>query len=189
MNFAYLDAREVIETLLGPPQEPVEPIPCELDDKWKNFEKELSKFKLEFSSARRELATAMADLNIKREDLTKLRFSIENVSDPELKASLENLIDNYTVDSGLGALTAQCGELRGKVDAMERVLKDTNAERYAKFTCFVCMDALVDTFLDPCGHVICSRCWALTPVRDVVGPPCPGCRSGVSRARKIFTLS
>ena len=189
MNFAYLDARDIVERLIGPVPEPLEPEPCELEESWKNFEKELSKYKLEWATTHRDLKERMAELNQKREDVTHLRASLEGLTNPDLKVALENMIDNYEVDSGIAALTQQCRELMGRYEEMSRVLRDTNAERYAKFTCFVCMDALVDTFLDPCGHVICSRCWALTPVRDVAGPPCPGCRSLVSRAKKIFTLS
>lgn len=189
MNFAYLDPREILERVLQAPPEPLEPIPCELDERWKNFEEELNKYKHEFATARRDLSLAMAELNIKRDDLLHMRSVIDGMANPRLKETLEKVVDNYEVEEGIDALTQHCRELAGMTNAMERVMKDTNAERYASFTCFVCMDRLVELFIDPCGHVICAPCWARTPVRDVSGPKCPGCRSAVRDAKKIFTLS
>lgn len=189
MNFTYLDPRDLLERVLQPPAEPLEPIPCELDERWKNFEKELGEYKREFATARRDLAISTADLNIKREDILHMRSVIDGMANPRLKENLEKVVDNHEAEEGIDALALQCRELMGMTAAMERVLKDTNAERYASFTCFVCMDRLVELFIDPCGHVICAPCWARTPVRDVSGPPCPGCRGAVRGAKKIFTLS
>ena len=180
MNFAYL-----AEYVLNPPSESITPTPCELDDNWKNFEKELSKFKKEFATVQRDLAMARAELSVKREDSTHLRTALGCLSDPDLKASVENIVDNYEVDSGAAALTQQCSELAGKLDEMLKVLKDTNPERYASFTCFVCMERPIDLFLDPCGHVMCTSCWTRTTNKR----ECPGCRGRVHEPKKIFTLS
>ena len=185
MNFTYLDPRELIERVLQPPDEPLEPIPCELDEKWKNFEKELSSYKRDLIGARRDLAMATAQLTIKREDILHVRSVIDGMANPRLKESLEKVVDNHEVEEGIEALTTQCRELMGAVHEMQRVLKDTDAERYASFICFVCMDRLVDTFLDPCGHVMCGPCW----VRTVNKRECPGCRGAIRDAKKIFTLS
>jgi Zinc finger, C3HC4 type (RING finger) len=189
MNFAYLDARDIMERLIGPVHEPLVPETCELDDSWKKFEKELGKFKLECAVVQRELNHLMTELDRKRDDVDQLRAASEGVTNQDLKVVLENMIDNYVVDSGLSALTQQCRELMGRYEAMNKVLKDTNAERYASFTCFVCMERMVNLFLEPCGHVICDQCWARTPARGAPHLTCPGCRSDVRAARKIFTLS
>lgn len=189
MNFAYLDPRDILERVLQPPTEPLEPVPCELDERWKNFEKDLAKYKRELATAQRDLVIATADLTVRREDILHMRSVIDGMANPKLKEKLEEVVDNHEVEEGIDALTLQCRELMGMTAAMERVLKDTNAERYASFTCFVCMDRLVELFIDPCGHVICAPCWARTPVRDVSGPTCPGCRGAVRGAKKIFTLS
>jgi hypothetical protein len=180
MNFAYL-----AEYVLAQPSEALTPIPCELDDNWKNFEKELSKFKLEAAVTARDLAMTSAELSQKREDCSHLRTVLECLGDQGLKASVENIIDNYEVDSGAAALTTQCRELMGKVEEMRKVLKDTDHERYASFICFVCMERPIDLFLDPCGHVMCERCWARTSNKT----QCPGCRAPDVIPKKIFTLS
>jgi hypothetical protein len=182
MNFAYLDAREHV---LQVPTEHLDPLPCELDDKWKNFEKELSEYKLELSTGQRNLTMAMAELTIKREDILHMRSVIDGMTNPRLKGSLVEVVDNHEVEEGIDALTQQCREMMGRVAEMQRVLKETNAERYASFTCFVCMDRLVDLFLDPCGHVMCERCWSRTSNKR----ECPGCRGAVRDPKKIYTLS
>jgi len=180
MNFAYLT-----EYVLNPATEPVTPTPCELDVNWKNFEKELSKFKKEFATVQRDLAMAMVTLNMKREDSSHLRTASGLISDLDLKVSLENIIDNYEIEAGVDTLKEKCGELAGKADAMLKVLKDTDSERYASFTCFVCMERPIDLFLDPCGHVMCTPCWTRTTNKR----ECPGCRTVLGAAKKIFTLS
>jgi len=185
MNFTYLDPRDLLERVLQPPTEPLEPIPCELDETWKNFEKELSKYKRDLAATRRDLAMATAQLAIKREDILHMRSVIDGMTNPRLKESLEKVVDKHEVEEGIEALTLQCRELMGVAHEMQKVLKDTDAERYASFTCFVCMDRLVDTFLDPCGHVMCGPCW----VRTVNKRECPGCRGAIRDTKKIFTLS
>ncbi len=185
MNFAYL-----AEYVLAEPDVPITPAPCELNTEWKNFEKELSKFKTEFAVAQRDLALAKMELLQKREDITHLNAALGCLSNPELKVSIENIIENYEIDSGINDLVGRCEELAGRVEEMRKVLKDTDAARYASFTCFVCMERPIDLFLDPCGHVICERCWSRTPRREGFSvPDCPGCRSRVRNAHKIFTLS
>jgi len=185
MNFAYLDPREILERVLQPPSPPLEPIPCELDERWKNFEKELAKYKLELAGAQRDLVQAQAELSIKQEDILHMRSVIDGMANPRLKESLEKVVDKHEVEEGIEALTLQCRELMGVTNEMQKVLKDTNAERYASFTCFVCMERLVDTFLDPCGHVMCASCW----VRTVNKRECPGCRGALRDTKRIFTLS
>lgn len=185
MNFAYLDPRELLEHVLQPPLPPIEPVPHVLDERWKVFEKELAKYKQELATVQCDLARAMAELSIKREDVLHMRSVIDGMTNPKLKESLEEVVDKHEVDEGIPALTQQCRELMGISMEMQKVLKDTCAERYASFTCFVCMDRLVDLFLDPCGHVMCERCW----IRTANKRECPGCRGAIRDAKKIFTLS
>lgn len=185
MNFTYLDPLELLEQVLGAEPEPIASVPYTLDESWKSFEKELEKFKLEYISARHELSRLRADLGRKQHEVLHVRTSVEGVQNPDLKARIESIVDEYEVTEGIGALTEEVKVMMGKVDALGRVLKDTNAERYASFICFVCMERPVDTFLDPCGHVMCERCW----IRTANKSHCPGCRTQGPIPKKIFTLS
>ena len=186
MNFAYIDPAGLLSELLrAPPPDAVPPIPCELDERWAAFEKTLGEFKNEFAKGQVELVQSLSALNEKKEEINVLRMMFENISSEDLKEKLADLIQQYESDEGIDALIQQCGEVRGRVEAQKKVLADTNADRYAKFTCFVCMDRHVDLFFDPCGHVICDGCWTRTQnKRD-----CPGCRTRLSGIKKIFTMS
>lgn len=184
MNFAYIDTRSLLEGILAAPPERVEGIPWELPEEWKSFDGTLNDFKTEFIKARTELTKSLSHLSNKKEEINVLRMMIDNVNSVDLKERIEMLLDNYESQEGISALTLQCREMTGKVEAMKKVLMDTGAERYGKFTCFVCMDKLIDLFIDPCGHVICVGCWSQT--RDKT--QCPGCRTAVHEAKKIFNL-
>lgn len=184
MNFAYLDARGLLESVLIAPPEHITPVPCDLDESWKSFEKELCNFKTKFTQSRRDLSQKSSILSEKKEELNVINMMLDNVSSQTLKDSLVRIIGEYEVDAGLNDLKQECGEIAGRVEAMKKVLIDTGVERYGKFTCFVCMDRLIDLFVDPCGHVICERCWASTRDKTV----CPGCRTPTRAAKKIFTL-
>ena len=185
MNFAYLDARSLLDTVLGPIHDPVPSVPCDLGPVWDDFAGELGKFKTEFVKTRAELTRSLAKLGEKREELNVIKMMSENVNSPGLKEKLEEIVDNYESDEGISALTLHCGEVTGRLEAMKKVLMDTGAERYGKFTCFVCMDRLVDRFIDPCGHVICDTCWMRTTNKE----QCPGCRSGIHGVKRIFTMN
>lgn len=184
MNFAYLDAAGVLESLVRPPPDPIIPVPHELDDSWKGFEKTLGNFKTELVKNRVEFTKNSSLLHEKKEEINVLHMMLDNVTSDGLKERLEEMIEAYEVEQQIPELKEYCAVLAGKIDAMKRVLHDTSPERYAKFTCFVCMDQLVDLFIDPCGHVVCDRCWLRTPNKS----QCPGCRARVQGAKKIFTM-
>ena len=186
MNFAYLEARSLLETVLTPHSPaPVQTVPCELGTAWEDFDKELGKFKSEFVKTRAQLTVNLAALNEKQEEMNVLRMMIENVNSPDLKEKLEDILNNYESEEGISTLTQQCGELQGRLEAMKKVLMDTGAERYGKFTCFVCLDRLVDLFIEPCGHVICDACF----VRTTNKVQCPGCRVRMEGVKKIFSMN
>jgi hypothetical protein len=184
MNFAYLDARDLLASILHEPEIPLNPLSCELSPEWKAFEETLGSFKLEYSRKHRELAEKTAEREEKTADLKMLKSTIESFANQDLKTMVTCLIDSYESEEGISALTLQCRELMGEVDAMQRVLVNTMPERYARFTCFICTERLIDLFIDPCGHVVCSICWERSGAR----PKCPGCRTQVRGVKKIFTM-
>jgi hypothetical protein len=196
MEFAYIDpAHALLELTRGNfssifneivPETSIVPEPCELDESWKNFEKDLSNFKLKFKITSQELSQKVVELRDLEKSSQISKLIIENVDSDDLKAKLVAVIDSYESEKGLHALTQQCGKLKGQVEAMRQVLADTNAERYAQFTCFICMERNIELFIDPCGHVVCEHCW--TQTRDK--RKCPGCRTTVIGAgvKKIFTI-
>jgi len=188
MNFAYIDARSLLEGVLQthtPAETRVDVVPHDLEPEWIQFEKELSNFKQKFIVALNDAQRKRTRLDEKVEELNVVKMMIESVTSPSLKDMLASVVDSWETEEGIDALSQQCGEAMGKAEAYKKVIFDTNAERYAKFTCFVCMDKMIDLFIDPCGHVICERCW----VRTTNKTHCPGCRTRLIGAKKIFTLN
>jgi len=196
MEFAYIDpAHALLELTRGNfssifnelvTEIAVVPEPCELDESWKTFENDLSNFKLKLKITSQELSQKLLDLQNLEKSSQVSKMIIEHVDSDELKAKLVEVVDSYESEKGLHTLTQQCGKLKGQVEAMRQVLTNTNAERYAQFTCFICMERNIELFIDPCGHVVCEYCWSQT--RDK--RKCPGCRTLVIGAgvKKIFTL-
>ena len=196
MAFSYIDPAQAIlemhlEALGGfapisrqqkPPDVPI--IPCDLDESWKEFEKELGVFKRKFAKEKRDLSIKLSELEELQKSSQISKLIIESVPSEDLKARLVSVVDNYESESGIVALTQQCGELKGKVEAMETVLQNTEAERYAKFLCFICQDRLIDLFIDPCGHTVCATCWTSTRMKRT----CPGCRTDIQGVKKIFSM-
>ena len=166
-----------------PPE--IRPVSCELDEEWLNFEKELGKFKRDLAKVRRDFHQKYAQLNEMHKSSEIVKLILDNVPSDDLKARIASVVDNYESDSGVVALTQQCGELKGKFEAMSKVLDGTNSERYEKFTCFICQDRLVDLFIDPCGHVVCEHCWVNTRDKS----KCPGCRTALhGGVKKMYAM-
>jgi hypothetical protein len=185
MNFAYLDGASILESLMRPIQEPLPITPCQLDDTWVKFEEELGEFKMKYVGTRADLAVVSARLREKRDELNVIKMMLDNVNSQDLKDRLQSMVEDYEESGEFRELSDKCASLGGEVEAMKKVLTETNAERYGKFTCFVCMDRLVDLFIEPCGHVMCERCWARTPNKQ----QCPGCRVSTQGTKKIFTMN
>ena len=189
MNYAFIDARSLIENALGvsmqPTKVPVTVVPCELGPEWKEFEETLGNFKTKYAKARADQGQTSAELTEKMEEISYLEMMLETVKASGLKERIESMLEDYRNEEGIEEMKKKAGEAAGKVEAMKAVLAGTNAERYAKFTCFVCMDQLVDLFIEPCGHVICEPCWRQT--RDHTR--CPGCRVRCEGAKKIYSMN
>jgi hypothetical protein len=179
MNFSFLEPLGFHSASIV-----VTPIPCELDDSWKKFEKELGGFKTQYAKARAAVTILQSRLMSKKNDINVIEIAAKVLNSDELKTMIATVVKDYEVAEDVGKLTTEYAEALGRADAIKSILMDTTAERYARFTCFVCMEALVDTLLVPCNHVICERCWVRTR-----SSACPGCRQEVIEIRRIFTLS
>ena len=65
MNFAYIDAQSIFESLIRPEPNIVQSIPCDIEEDWVTFEKELGKFKDKYAREQVELAQKVHELNEK----------------------------------------------------------------------------------------------------------------------------
>ena len=164
------------------PVSPVQNVPeVELPEEWNEFEQTLGKFKSEYAQTISKMGRLETEYNDMREDFVMLQNLTTRINDPVLLAEITSCIQNYTDEGKIQAKKEELALLAGKVKAMENVLMNTNAKRYARFTCPICMDKLVDMFLDPCGHTLCEGC--LVRLRD---PKCPTCRAENVTSRRLY---
>jgi hypothetical protein len=164
------------------PVSPVAPVQdVELSEEWIEFEKTLGKFKEEYVKTISEMNKVEMTYNDMKEDLTMLQNFANRVNDPVLLTELTSCIQNFTSDKKLQTKKEELSLLAGKVKAMENILVNTNASRYARFTCPICMDKLVDVFLNPCGHTLCEGC--LVRLRDT---NCPTCRAENVTSQRLY---
>lgn len=154
---------------------------AELSEEWREFEQTLGKFKEEYARHLREYTQTHHTYTKMKSDLKILENLCRIVTTSDIQEQIRNWINQYKVHPDFEACRHKMSDLGGKVRAMERVLVNTNANRYTQFTCSICMDRYVDTFIDPCGHLACNVCLSRTQTDG-----CPMCRSQVRDLRRMF---
>ena len=200
MQFAYLDEAAggavdlMVGTLLHSLQqhrntrdrapEDDDTIPeVELPGDWRDFKKSLQAFQKEYMETTRCIRDTEQELVSKKKKLDTLRKFADTFDEGSYKEEANQLVSKFEQEENIPGEEEELASLKGTARAMRLALENTNPEQAMRFQCFVCMDKEIDSFLDPCGHVICTACW-----RRNNSTACPGCRARVT-AKKIFTLS
>lgn len=155
----------------------------ELPDDWKKFQESLQAFQKEYMQTMRCVRETEQSLVGQKKKLETLKKLAETFDDGPYKEEANQLVSKFEQEEDIPGEEEELASLKGTAHAMRLALVNTNPEQALKFQCFVCMDKEIDSFLDPCGHVICTGCW-----RRHNSTSCPGCRTQVT-AKKIFTLS
>lgn len=197
MQFAYLDdaAGSAVDLMVGTLLHSLQnhrrstheddlTIPeVELPVDWKEFKTSLSSFQTEYMHVTRCIRETEQSLANKKKKLETLKKLAETFDEEPYKEEATKLVSKFEQEEDIAGEEDELASLKGTARAMKNALENTNVEQALKFQCFVCMDKEIDSFLDPCGHVICTACW-----RRHNSTSCPGCRTRVT-AKKIFTLS
>jgi hypothetical protein len=199
MQFAYLDdaAGSAVDLMVGTllhslqhhrntREQPTEDdtVPeVELPDDWKKFKESLRAFQKEYMETARCIRDTEQELVSKKKKLETLRKFADTFDEGSYKEEANQLVSKFEQEENIPGDEEELASLKGTARAMRLALENTNVEQAMRFQCFVCMDKEIDSFLDPCGHVICTSCW-----RRNNSSACPGCRTRVT-AKKIFTLS
>jgi hypothetical protein len=200
MQFAYLDdTAGAVDLMVGTllhslqhhrntreqaPEDESTPVPeVELPDDWKEFKKSLQAFQKEYMETLRCVRETEQNIVSKKKKLETLKKFADTFDEGPYKEEANQLLSKFEQEENIGGEEEELASLKGTARAMRVALENTNPEQAMKFQCFVCMDKEIDSFLDPCGHVICTGCW-----RRNNSTSCPGCRTRVT-AKKIFTLS
>jgi hypothetical protein len=89
-------------------------------------------------------------------------------------------VEDYTKSLDIENLTEEYRKCTMEVNEYRKVFK--SLREVEKYTCAVCLEAMCDTFLDPCGHTVCSDC------SSRINRKCPYCRGSVHKSvRMIFS--
>jgi Skp family chaperone for outer membrane proteins len=198
MQFAYIgseldDMDGVIGTILGnmartvqapQAQQSDELLPeVELPDNWKKFKETLFSFQNMYMHTTRDVRENENKLSHTKAEHRALKDTLKLFEGSSLKDKFSELVAEFEKEENIEELEEYVKTLKATAKAMRQVLESTNVDQVVKFQCFVCMDRSIDTFLDPCGHVLCSACW-----RRANSPACPACRVQV-RPKKVYTLT
>lgn len=174
---------ELLSDMLNTPA-PEPPPDVRLSDDWYEFEERLGHYKTDYLKTLGTLREKSSRLTRHTNDLNLLANVSTMIQAENIQSRLRESIEEYRMEINVEGLRSEVQELNGTVAAMESILQNTNAKRYSTFTCPICMDRLVDTFLDPCGHLACERC--LNRVEQLT--TCPTCRRELTATKKMFPV-
>lgn len=179
MDLTLFDFRRLIT-----PQVVIEPSEVELPQIWVDFEKTLLKFKSEYHKTKSELNKLIVCISKHQDELNVIKYAINNIQTNDTADMLQEVYNKKAFDGNVKYMTDQAAILAGECKAMKSILQDTNVGNFNKFMCSICTDKLIDTFVDPCGHVFCEQCMS----RIVNKTHCPGCRTSINSIKRIYTL-
>jgi len=192
MEFTYMDSplQIALGTLLERAVERVtsteneQPLPgVELPEDWNDFSVKLFSYQTEYKKVLIEVKRNQKKIEEYEKNLADLTSMTHVFHGTQFQQKFEDLVKDYKSTIDIDKLKEDTRHLRAVSSKMKKVLENTNAEQQTKFQCFVCMDRYVDTFLDPCGHLMCSSCWNRSQKIS-----CPACRTQ-SRPKRIYTLN
>jgi len=126
-----------------------------------------------------ELQNLFAEKTQEIKDIKLLATTIE--SKTVYTEKLTNIIDDFCQDANLDQLQADYKEARKEVSKYRNICSlSKSADLINRYICFVCVENPVDHCLDPCGHVMCSRC------SSKIKTNCPFCRSTFRSKIKMY---
>ena len=114
----------------------------------------------------------MSTIISETEDLMELRRRLRD------HEKISEIVDEYIEGLNLEAITEEYQTVLKKVSEYRDLFRGLrNIERYM---CSVCLEATIDTVLDPCGHTVCTLC------SDRIGKKCPYCRGTVFKTKRLI---
>ena len=155
----------------------------ELPEDWNDFSVKLFAYQTEYKKVLIEIKRNQKKIEEYEKNMAELSNMTRVFQGTQFQQKFEDLVKDYKATTDIDKLKEDTRHLRAVSSKMKRVLENTNAEQQTKFQCFVCMDRYVDTFLDPCGHLLCSTCWNRSQ-----NVSCPACRQQ-SRPKRIYTMN
>ena len=179
------DTVEVIDT---DELECVQPEDTEDFAEYTEFIKNVTDFHEKLSTIKNEIRRTENVYAFIEETCTKMSKFSDELNNEISQTKLNEIIEQYKVDFKFEEKKETLEKLKKEYSLMLKVQSRLRWKPPASFKCFVCLERVVDTFINPCGHTMCSDCW----VKHDAGPRahrCPGCRATVENARRLFFLN
>ena len=151
---------------------------------YEDFIKSVSDFHTKYNSLKLEIRIAENELSDIDDTHEKLRRIINDVKNDNSESKLNEIIEQYKIDFNIVEKKTNLEKMREAREVMSKVQAKLTWKPPVSFRCFVCLENVVDTFLDPCGHAVCVKCWEKNARSQ-----CPGCRATVNNARHIYFLT
>lgn len=152
-----------------------------LSEDWVQFEETLGRYKQVYKEKLTQFRLKEAEIVRMSGDISILQNASTVLNTQELQEDISQIVQHFKETCGFEALRDELSHLNGEIKAMEQILMNTNARKYSQFTCSICMERMVDTFLDPCGHLACETCFGRARTMA-----CPMCRTTIQAFKKMY---
>jgi predicted O-linked N-acetylglucosamine transferase (SPINDLY family) len=144
----------------------------------------VEKLKAEYIEKVSDVLTGYLNLHSKKEKASLMLSIIDKFGNKDIKyvQMLSQLVEQFDEDEGITEQAAILKEKTTEMLSLRNVFSlCTEADIMSKYMCFVCLERPVDTFIDPCGHVICQTCSSRSSLHV-----CPFCRGSVRQFRTMY---
>lgn len=190
MNFAEIDVDEdaehkilmmdTYERLLRL-RNVLEAEPVQADPPDGDLLQRIQTLRTEYQELAQEILIEYEKLAVKKQRADTLLSFIDRIGEHKYAEQMRDLVTQFDRDEGMSDLAESVRTKLKRLIGMKRVFElCTECDVASKYMCFLCLDRTIDTFINPCGHVICEPCANKT--RNV----CPFCRATVHRFEKMF---
>lgn len=144
----------------------------------------VEKLKSEYIEKVSDVLTGYLNLHSKKEKASLMLSIIDKFGNKDIKyvQMLSQLVEQFDEDEGITEQAAILKEKTTEMLSLRNVFSlCTDADIMSKYMCFVCLERPVDTFIDPCGHVVCQQCSSRSTLHV-----CPFCRGSIRQFRTMY---
>jgi Prokaryotic RING finger family 4 len=144
---------------------------------------QMSQLKEDYLNLLNEVIVGYSNLNLKKEKVSVLSNFIDKFGNKTSKYIHEiiSLVDQFEEDERIDEIAKELKSKSERLLGMKKVFElCKDCDLLSKYMCFLCLDNTIDTFIDPCGHVVCNTC----SQRSL--SLCPFCRVRVFQFKKMF---
>jgi hypothetical protein len=145
---------------------------------------QMNQLKVDYLDLLNEVVIGYSKLAVKKEKALVLNNFVDKFGKKGTKKYIDDIIsivDQFEKDECINEISEELKEKSERLLGMKKVFElCKDCDLLSKYMCFLCLDNTIDTFIDPCGHVICQGC----SQRNLT--VCPFCRVRVMQFKKMY---